>query len=207
MNRLRRAWTDGAGPELKVAALLLAGILVLGMALTWFGTPGIDIWISRAASVQRVNAQFWLALSNLGGGETRVAVGLLAAAFLWLRKRGRDGLILLTVVLVQTGTNSALKALFGRVRPDLYAHLDTTFDQSFPSGHSAQNAALYLLIALLIDRRLLWLAVPLVLMIGVSRVVLGVHWPTDVLAGWAEGLAFALIGLRISHGLGAIRKA
>jgi undecaprenyl-diphosphatase len=181
------------------AAVLFALVILIGIALETLGTPGLDPAIARAASVGRAYPGFWLALTHWGGGEIRAAVGLLAAAFLWLRKRGRDGLILLSIALVQTGANSALKALFARARPDLYPRLDTVWDLSYPSGHAAQNAALYLLIALLIARRLLWLAVPLALLIGASRIVLGVHWPTDVLGGWAEGAGFALLGLHLSR--------
>jgi undecaprenyl-diphosphatase len=186
---------------IRLACLLFAAALALGIGLEIGGTPVVDPWLSRIAAEGRTNSGFWLAVSNFGGGEVRAAIGLLAAAFLWFRRRGRDAVILLSVALIQTGTNSALKALFARVRPDLYTHLDRTFDLSYPSGHSAQNAALYLLIALLIDRRLLWIAAPLAILIGLSRVVLGVHWPTDVLGGWMEGAAFALLGVHVSRTL------
>ena len=205
----RRSRADSTSPQGRggfwAAAFLLAFVLLTGIAVTAFGTPGIDVALSRLAATQRDHAGFWHAVTTIGGGEARAALGLLAAALLWLRGRGRDGVILLSVALVQTGANSALKALFGRARPDLYPHLDHIWDQSFPSGHSAQNAALWLLAALLIDRRLLWIAVPVVALIGVSRVVLGVHWPSDVLAGWAEGAAFALLGLCLHRGLASRR--
>ena len=191
---------------LRVAGGLLVAVVLIGIGLAAFGTPGLDPLISNAFAAGRAWPRFWIGVTNIGGGEIRAAAGLLAAALLWSRKRGRDALILLSVALIQTGTNSALKGVFGRVRPELHPHLDRVWDTSFPSGHSAQSAALYLLIALMIDRRLLWLAVPLVLLIGASRIVLGVHWPTDVLAGWMEGVAFALIGLRASRTLGANRK-
>lgn len=193
---------------LRATTLLLLFVLLLGVLLGTFGTPAFDLALARAASAGRADAGFWQSATMLGGGEVRAAAGLLAAAFLWLRKRGRDGLILLSVALIQTGTNSALKILFHRARPDLYPHLDRVWDQSYPSGHAAQSAALYLMIALLIDRRLLWIAAPLMLLIGASRVVLGVHWPSDVLGGWAEGTAFALLGAAIARqGLAPRAKA
>lgn len=207
MPRLRLGRTDWERSGLYAAGLLLAAVILIGIAITVLGTPAFDVAIAHWAARQRENEVFWIAVTQWGGGEVRAAIGLIAAGLLWLRKRGGDALILLSVTLIQTGANSALKALFGRMRPDLYAHLDSTFDLSFPSGHSAQNAALYLLIAFLIDRRLLWIAVPLVLLIGASRIILGVHWPTDVLAGWMEGAAFALLGLHFSKGLVANRKA
>jgi undecaprenyl-diphosphatase len=66
---------------------------------------------------------------------------------------------------------------------------------------------LYLLLALMVHKRIGWLGVPLAILIGFSRVVLGVHWPTDVLAGWMEGAAFALLGANVSRTLAADRKA
>lgn len=93
------------------------------------------------------------------------------------------------------------KALFGRARPDLIDHLVEVGSASFPSGHSANSAIVYLTLAILltqiVPRRaqrlyLIGVAVALTAAIGLSRVYLGVHWPSDVLAGWAFGTLWAM---------------
>lgn len=178
---------------------LIVATLLLGLWIASAGTPGIDPAIVRALEGFRARPGFWLAMTRIGDGELRVPVTFAFAAFLVFRRQLPAALVLISVTLVQSLTNSALKSLFARPRPDLLAHLDTTFDLSYPSGHAAQNAAIYLLVALLIDRRLLAIALPLVLLIGVSRIILGVHWPSDVLGGWLEGAGFALIGVAIAR--------
>ena len=94
-----------------------------------------------------------------------------------------------------------LKAVFDRPRPDLIPHEVTVFTPSFPSGHAMMSAVVYLtlaaLVARLMRRRRLKLyamsvAAVFTLLIGLSRVYLGVHWPTDVLAGWMAGASWAL---------------
>jgi undecaprenyl-diphosphatase len=169
--------------------------------------PALDPWLSRLAAAGRAQSGFWLVLSTLGKGEVVAAIALTAAAMMAFRRRSRDALVLMLTVAAQMATNPLLKLLFARARPDLYQHLDPVMDLSFPSGHSAQNACLYLLLALLVHKRIGWLGVPLAILIGFSRVVLGVHWPTDVLAGWMEGAAFALLGAHISRTLAGNRKA
>jgi undecaprenyl-diphosphatase len=96
----------------------------------------------------------------------------------------------------------------GRNRPDLVPHLDQVYSSSFPSGHSALSPIVYLTLAAILaagetnratKTLLLSVAAALVLCIGVSRVYLGVHWPTDVLAGWAMGTAVALLATLVLH--------
>jgi undecaprenyl-diphosphatase len=193
--------------ELRAALLLFAAVFALGIGLEIGGTPALDPWLSRFAAAGRAQSGFWLVLSTLGKGEVVAAIALTAAAMMAFRRRSRDALVLMLTVAAQMATNPLLKLLFARARPDLYQHLDPVMDLSFPSGHSAQNACLYLLLALLVHKRIGWLGVPLAILIGFSRVVLGVHWPTDVLAGCMEGAAFALLGAHISRILAGNRKA
>ena len=96
--------------------------------------------------------------------------------------------------------NSVLKALFARARPDLVEHLVVVVTPSFPSGHALLSAAVYPMLAavtgrelerLAFRRYLFALAAFLVLLIGITRIYLGVHWPSDVLAGWFIGSLWA----------------
>jgi len=95
-----------------------------------------------------------------------------------------------------------LKQLFGRGRPDIVPHLVHVNDPSFPSGHSMVALVIYLTLGALLARfttrrrvrvYLIANALSLTFLIGVTRVCLGVHYPTDVLAGWCAGLAWALL--------------
>lgn len=152
-------------------------------------------------------ARFWIAVTRLGDAETRIAVGLLIAAWLWWRGWSHAALALLSVSAIETLAAEGLKEVFARARPMLVPHLDQVTSPAFPSGHAAQAAALYLLGAVFAGwtlrstearTALLVVAVLLVLLIGLSRVMLGVHWPSDVVGGWLLGLGFALLGLAVT---------
>lgn len=113
-----------------------------------------------------------------------------AAGFIFLAVGG--GLLLSTV----------LKSLFDRPRPQLVPHLSHVISSSFPSGHSMMAAVVYLtlgglLAGLTTSRRLrvyyLCLSVIITMLVGISRVYMGVHYPTDVLAGWSAGLVWATL--------------
>ncbi|MBO0346945.1 phosphatase PAP2 family protein [Roseibium sp. CAU 1637] len=104
--------------------------------------------------------------------------------------------------------SSVLKLLFERARPDVVEHMDTTFTYSFPSGHALISAMTYLTLAAvairfinntLARRYLLGCAVLLTALVGTSRVYLGVHWPSDVFAGWCLGGAWAGASWLIAH--------
>ncbi|QHL91365.1 phosphatase PAP2 family protein [Sphingomonas changnyeongensis] len=189
----------GPAPGLWPGLVLIALALALGIAARLSGHLPGDVEALQAFGRARGSAGLhapglWLVVTGLGDWPARVAVALAAAALLVRRHRRRAALVMLLTLLVQTLANSALKWAFGRPRPDLFAHLDHVSDLSYPSGHAAQTACVWLLAALLVDRRLAWAGVPLVVAVGVSRVALGVHWPSDVLGGWLVGAGWALIG-------------
>jgi len=134
-----------------------------------------------------------------------VVLGLLTLAVAgYLALDGKRHAALLALAAVSGGQilNTLLKAGIARPRPDLVPHAVEVFSASFPSGHAMTSAATYLTLGALLARmqrrrRLklfsLGLAVTLTLLVGLSRVYLGVHWPTDVIGGWAAGALWALL--------------
>ena len=144
-------------------------------------------------------ARDFTALGGLGvlALLTLASVGYLALA-------GKRHAAIAVVVAVAGGLilSSLLKAGFDRPRPDLVPHGSLVYTSSFPSGHSMMAAVAYLTLGALLARvhaqpviriYLLVLALVLTLLVGASRVYLGVHWPSDVAGGWAMGAAWALL--------------
>lgn len=141
-------------------------------------------------------------LTALGGIAILVILTLAVAGyFLMQHKKGR-ALFMVTSVVGGLLLSLALKYGFERPRPDLVPHGAYVMTNSFPSGHSMLAAVTFLTLGGLLaeytkKRRLkiyvLSLSVVLTLLVGFSRVYLGVHWPTDVLAGWTAGASWALL--------------
>ena len=137
---------------------------------------------------------------RLHGGDPGHPGG--GAAFL-IHGRKRHALVLAGTVILAEISSDLAKTLYARPRPDLVPHGTYVYSASFPSGHSTLSAATYLTLAVLIaslepnrgtKAMVFVLAAAMVLAIGFSRVYLGVHWPSDVLAGWSLGAAWALAG-------------
>jgi len=154
----------------------------------------------------------------LGGG---LVIGLVLSGttgFLLLARRYHMVVFLLVATLGATGMNYLMKLVISRARPAVVPHLTDVTSLSFPSGHSAMSAAVYLTIGALLAQsvkkrrlKLYFVLIALLItgMVGLSRVMLGVHYPTDVLAGWASGLAWALLCWIVARYLqrrGAIEK-
>ncbi|MCO6419479.1 phosphatase PAP2 family protein [Siccirubricoccus sp. KC 17139] len=140
-------------------------------------------------------------LTALGGMAVLSLAGLLALGALLLRRAWRAAWLLLLALPGGMLLNTLLKQGFDRPRPDLVARLAEVQTASFPSGHAMLSAIGYLTLGALLagaarrrrDRGyILGAAVLVTLLVGGSRVFLGVHWPSDVLAGWCLGAAWAM---------------
>jgi undecaprenyl-diphosphatase len=193
-------------PRLRWAALLLAACLALGIIVSLGLSKEADravlklLALRQGVSAGSVISLFqWISWSGEAGQRTLLSV----AAALWLvwQRRPRAGLVMLVVPALTGVTSSILKQIFARPRPDLVPHLDHVSNLSYPSGHASNAIALCLLAALLIaDKRrslAINIALAAALAIGSSRMMLGVHYPSDVIGGWLWGAGLALIGLVI----------
>jgi undecaprenyl-diphosphatase len=141
-------------------------------------------------------------VTALGGFTVLTLVTVVAAAAFLLHRKVRHAVVLIVTVLLAQAGSESLKGLYGRPRPDLVPHGVYVYSASFPSGHSMLSATVYLTLAALIaslqPRRsakvLVFVTAVLVMVaVGVSRIYLGVHWPSDVLAGWCAGAGLALV--------------
>jgi undecaprenyl-diphosphatase len=141
-------------------------------------------------------------LTALGGFTFLTLVVLIAFAGLMFYRHSRRAWVFLGVVTLAQVSAELLKGVFERPRPDLVPHGSYVYSASFPSGHSTMSAVVFLTLAGILasmepKRRakafIFGVAIALVVAVGFSRVYLGVHWPTDVLAGWTLGAAWALV--------------
>jgi undecaprenyl-diphosphatase len=149
----------------------------------------------------------WLELvardvTSLGGTVVLALLTVATVGFMLLRRQWGGAVFVLVSVAGGTLISSALKAMFDRPRPDLVAHAVEVTSASFPSGHSMLAMVTYLTLGAVLAEvqtksrikvYILGWAVSLALIVGLSRVYLGVHWPTDVVAGWCIGSAWALL--------------
>jgi undecaprenyl-diphosphatase len=193
-----------------------AGLLALATAAVVFGGATEDVTQHNGlAHSDPAHLRFFVEhrsaaldqiarLATSAGAVAVVAVLAIAVAmFFWYRRLPIVLAVAPVVSLaIAAAATAVTKGIVGRTRPPVALHLVTETDASFPSGHATNSAAVFLASAIIaavyvlrrpIARALIVLAAALATgMIGLSRLVLGVHWPSDVLAGWALGLAVAL---------------
>jgi undecaprenyl-diphosphatase len=177
-------------------------------------TRAFDLAMLHAAQSFRVS-HTWVSevmrdLSGLGSTVVLTLFTLVAVGYLAVVRARMIALLVAAAVITGAVCVSLLKAQFGRPRPSAeFAELLAS-GMSFPSGHATNSAIVFLTIAALIastrtraneQMYILSMAMLLALLVGFSRIALGVHWATDVVAGWAVGFAWALGWLLLAHRL------
>lgn len=199
-------------PALGLLALAALGLVaVLADEIAEGGSfrfdDGLLIALRQPGHLDRPIGPAWLLqsaidLSALGGFTLQWLLGGASGLFLVYIKRRAEAAWLAGSVVGASVLNAGLKSMLHRPRPELVPHLANVSNASFPSGHAMISAAIYLTIgAMLAETQpqrsarifLMAFAGLLVLLIGVSRIYLGVHWPSDVLAGWSLGAVWALV--------------
>ncbi|WP_082666251.1 phosphatase PAP2 family protein [Aureimonas sp. AU4] len=167
----------------------------------------ILLWFRKAGDPADPIGPRWVELAfrditALGGMTVLTLITVTVAAYLALLRKWSSAFLVLVSVLGAILVSSVLKLGFDRPRPDVVSHLVDVHTLSFPSGHAMLSAATYLTLGALLSRTqaalttriyLMGVAIALTLLIGTSRIFLGVHYPTDVLAGWCAGAAWALL--------------
>ena len=163
--------------------------------------------LRQADDPSRIVGPWWLQevardVSALGSAVALILMTALVLGYLLLKRGYAAAALVVAATAGGYGLSALLKRAFGRERPDVVPHLSHVTSESFPSGHSMLASVVYLtlgaLLAQTVARRrekiyFMNAALLLSAAIGVSRVLLGVHYPTDVLAGWAAGTAWAVL--------------
>jgi undecaprenyl-diphosphatase len=209
----------GAGLKLlraelaAAAALLVAAVGVLSFIAIADEIDDARVFDAAVLQALRVGGDprapvgpAWLAeaaaqLTSFGDTWVLVVVTLIAVGFLLMQRKAGQALLLTASVVGGTLLSEGLKDVFARERPAAVYRLAEVHSESFPSGHAMMSAVAYLTLGALIARVLtrrrlrayvLGVAFALAGMVGLTRIYLGVHWTTDVMAGWALGSAWAM---------------
>jgi len=220
---IQRAWLRRTDSRMLLIFLVLAPSLVafaiVSSQVVEGDTLAADRWLLQllrsSADPHSPIGPAWLReamvdFTALGGGAVLTLVTLLSAGYLLARRKAALALFLALAIGAGAVLNTLLKFGFVRERPDVVPHLVEVSSASFPSGHAMNSAMVYLtLAALLVSAERSWRvriflmsgAMLLTLLVGFSRTYLGVHWPTDVLAGWSVGAAWAVICALIARRL------
>lgn len=217
---MQRVWRRVA-EMWRTETWLLASVLVIGLLLLFFAwlagevmegdTEAFDrrlsLLLRNPANPLQPLGPPWLVemardVTALGSFSVLAILLLAVVSYLLLAGRRRAASLVLIAVIGGDALNHLLKIAFDRARPDIAGQAARVFTASFPSGHATLSAIAYLTMGALLTRittshriRVFFISAALALtfLVGLSRVYLGVHFPTDVLAGWCIGAAWALL--------------
>jgi undecaprenyl-diphosphatase len=183
--------------------LILANTVRDGQIITW---DERILLAMRSPDTHEPVGPAWLEevardITALGSMAVQALLAGAVVGYLIIQRRFHTAVVFVIAIGGGIVLASLLKLGFSRPRPDLVSHGMQVFTASFPSGHSMTSAVTYLTLGALLARihptaakkaYIIALAMGIVIAVGLSRIYLGVHWPTDVLAGWTAGAAWAI---------------
>jgi undecaprenyl-diphosphatase len=197
-----------------IPASLLVGMLFLGTIATVGYLAGVDTQLLALFALHQGQSPEWLIntaqfVSWTGGGAQRYIMVAVFGLLLGRWRGWKTGAALIVASLLSSFASDLMKAAFARPRPSLVPHLDAVNNLSFPSGHATSAMVVYLFLALVVppEQRARWMIPMMILAVatGVSRMMLGVHYPSDVIGGWMLGGAFALAAVAILRRVEGVR--
>ena len=196
--------------SLAVIAAALLGFIKIADEMTEGEAHVFDMAVLQALHPDAANPSdpigpFWLDhaaidLTALGSVSVLAAISLLVGGFLVLQRRRLEAVIIAVAFGGGLAISQALKGFFARERPPEIYRASDILNASFPSGHALLSAVVFLTLGAMLAQAakgralriyVMAVAIVLVLLVGVTRIYLGVHWMTDVLAGWSAGAAWA----------------
>lgn len=200
-----------------IVAVALLVVVRLGSEIREDGTSGFDTWallsLRQPGNLGVPIGPAWLQpvfvdITALGGVTALTLLTVSVVGYLLVAKKWLNAALIATATISGSLIGQTLKLSFARARPTIVPHFVEIHSLSFPSGHATNSAVVFLtlgsMLAQVQDTRstriyVVAIAILLTILIGISRVYNGVHWPTDVIAGWAIGGSWALFWWVIAY--------